>query len=244
MRLTIYAVVLWAVPIAVNSQASESKWQMMRDQLVNEIKQDMRRARHYLGYGELNVATIEALSAVARHEFVPADFQRDAYNNHPLPIGEGQTISQPFIVALMTDLLQVDSGSRVLEVGTGSGYQAAVLAELVDQVYSVEIVGALAERARNTLSRLGYTNVYVRHGDGTRGWQEQAPFDGIIVTAAGIELPDELLDQLAPGGTMVMPVGAQHETQQLKVIKRALDGSFEENDALPVRFVPITTEVR
>ncbi|MBL6691010.1 MAG: protein-L-isoaspartate(D-aspartate) O-methyltransferase [Pseudomonadales bacterium] len=184
-----------------------------------------------------------AMEAVPRHEFVPDSVKPQAYDNRPLPIGEMQTISQPLIVALMTQLLEPRLGDRILELGTGSGYQAAVLAELVDQVYSVEIIGALADEAAARLKRLGYDNVTVRHGDGTLGWEEVAPFDGIIVTAAGIEIPDALMRQLRLGGRLVMPVGEVGGVQQLKLVENRPEGLINEN-VLSVRFVPITRDIR
>jgi protein-L-isoaspartate(D-aspartate) O-methyltransferase len=208
--------------------------------MVEEIKDDMFRVRAYIGKDRLSEPVVEAIDRVQRHLFVPEDLLNYAYDNNPLPIGEGQTISQPFIVALMTELLEVDSRSRVLELGTGSGYQAAVLAEIVEEVYSIEIVEPLAKQAAARLEKLGYFNVHVKHGDGTLGWPEHAPFDGIIVTAAGVEIPDALLDQLAPGAKLVIPVGTQREVQQLMVITRNEDGTFSERTTIPVRFVPIT----
>ena len=212
----------------------------MREQMIREIKVDAYQTRKYLGKETLDAKVMAALARVPRHEFVPESLQKSAYLNQPLPIGRGQTISQPFIVALMTDLLGVDNTSKVYELGTGSGYQAAVLAELVDSVYSVEIVPTLAEEARDRLARLGYTNVHTRTGDGFYGWPEEAPFDGIIVTAAGLDVPVTLLDQLKPGGRMVIPVGQQHAVQQLLVVSKAEDGSVSERNVLPVMFVPIT----
>jgi protein-L-isoaspartate(D-aspartate) O-methyltransferase len=182
-------------------------------------------------------AVLDAMRTVPRHEFVPDRLERDAYDDGPLPIGHGQTISQPYIVALMTDLANVGKGDRVLEVGTGSGYQAAVLAELGAEVYSIEIVEALAERARKTLSRLGYEKVHVRHGDGYAGWPEHAPFDAIVVTAAPPEIPKPLEEQLAVGGRLVVPVGERY--QELKVIERT-DRGYERRTEIPVRFVPMT----
>lgn len=229
----------FAVILAVNVYAQEVNRTMQREQLVREVQADVRRLSGYVGYDELKPATISAIQKVERHRFVPAQYADEAYDNHPLPIGQGQTISQPLIVALMTDLLNVDNFSTVLELGTGSGYQAAVLGEMVADVYTVEIVPELAHQATERLARLGYNNVHVRHGDGTKGWPEAGPFDGIIVTAAGIEIPPELLAQLKPGGRMVMPVGAQNTGQQLKVITKG-EGGIESRDVLPVRFVPIT----
>lgn len=241
-RLTVMLAVIWAVigtpEVAVGDENRDYK--AMRDRLVNEIKHDIYRTRHYIGVDELDPAVLQAIGKVERHEFVPDELRDEAYANHPLPIGSGQTISQPYIVALMTQLLEVDGSARVLEVGTGSGYQAAVLGEIVDEVYTIEIVETLAERAEANLSRLGYDNVHVRHGDGMLGWPEHAPFDGIIVTAAGLEIPRTLIDQLATGGRMVMPVGGQLETQQLMVVTKNEDGSVTERATIPVRFVPIT----
>ncbi|HVE66135.1 MAG TPA: protein-L-isoaspartate(D-aspartate) O-methyltransferase, partial [Thermoanaerobaculia bacterium] len=178
---------------------------------------------------------------VPRHEFVPPTLIARAYENRPLPIGEGQTISQPYIVALMTELLELKPSSRVLEIGTGSGYQSAVLAELASQVYTIEIVPELASLAGSRLKELDYGNVSVREGDGYRGWPEHAPFDAIIVTAAPERIPQPLLDQLAPGGIMVIPVGGFF--QELKVFRKSGDGRITEKDILPVRFVPMTGEV-
>ena len=183
---------------------------------------------------------LAAMRQVPRHLFVPEEFRSQAYEDHPLPIGEGQTISQPYIVGLMTELLQVRPGDKVLEVGTGSGYQAAVLAAMGCQVYTIEIRPTLAAQARERLARLGYANVQVRVGDGYRGWPEAAPFAGIIVTAAPEKVPEPLLQQLAPCGRLVIPVGSFY--QQLKVITRE-NGGFAEKDVIPVRFVPMAGEV-
>ena len=180
-----------------------------------------------------------ALGKVERHRFVPAGQQSLAYRNHPLSIGSGQTISQPYIVALSTDLVAPQPGQRVLEIGTGSGYQAAMLAEIVQKVYSIEIVPSLGNEAAARLKTLGYANVEVRIGDGYAGWPEQAPFDSIVVTAAAPRVPQALVDQLKPGGRMVIPVGASFEAQELLVIEKQADGSVERKSVLPVRFVPL-----
>jgi len=180
---------------------------------------------------------LAAMRRVPRHAFVPEARQDEAYADHPLPIGHGQTISQPYIVAVMTELARVGPGSRVLEIGTGSGYQAAVLAEVGAEVWSIEIVEPLAHRARETLARLGYDRVHVRHGDGFAGWPEEAPFDAVVVTAAPGSVPPPLLDQLAPGGRLVIPVGDSY--QELQVHRRTPDG-FEVETVFPVRFVPMT----
>ena len=184
---------------------------------------------------------LAAMRKVPRHRFVDDAQRAEAYEDHPLPIPGNQTISQPYIVALMTELLELKPDSRVLEIGTGSGYQSAVLAELAKEVYTIEIVPELARLARTRLSELDYANVTVREGDGYRGWPEHAPFDGIIVTAAPERIPQPLLDQLAPGGIMVIPVGGFF--QELKVFRKSADGRITERDILPVRFVPMTGEV-
>jgi protein-L-isoaspartate(D-aspartate) O-methyltransferase len=185
--------------------------------------------------------TLAAMRKVERHRFVPEASVESAYADHPLPIGHGQTISQPYIVAFMTEALGLQGGERVLEVGTGSGYQAAVLAEIAARVYTIEIVEPLATEARERLAALGYRNVEVRSGDGYRGWPEAAPFDAIIVTAAAPRIPEPLTDQLADGGRLVIPVG--DEFQELVVVTRRGTG-LEERRVLPVRFVPMTGEVR
>jgi protein-L-isoaspartate(D-aspartate) O-methyltransferase len=184
---------------------------------------------------------LAAMRKVPRHLFVDPSQRAQAYEDHPLPIPGNQTISQPYIVALMTELLELSPSDRVLEIGTGSGYQSAVLAELAREVYSIEIVPELARSAAERLKELGYTDVAVREGDGYRGWPEHAPFDGIIVTAAPERIPQPLLDQLAPGGVMVIPVGGFF--QELKVFRKSADGRITERDILPVRFVPMTGEV-
>ena len=181
---------------------------------------------------------LAAMRKVPRHLFVPENLIPEAYDDTPLPIGYGQTISQPYIVALMTELLQLRGDEKVLEVGTGSGYQAAVLAELAREVYTIEIVEPLARQAAERLRELGYTNVHVRHGDGYDGWPEKAPFDGIIVTAAPEEIPKPLLDQLKPGGRLVIPVGAW--SQDLLVVTKSADGKITRRVVIPVRFVPMT----
>ena len=185
---------------------------------------------------------LSAMEQVPRHLFVPEEVRGRAYSDHPLPIGAGQTISQPYIVGLMTQLLEVRPGDRILEIGTGSGYQAAVLSRVASQVYTIEIVKPLGEQAERTLSRLGYSNIHTRIGDGYQGWPEAAPFDGIIVTAAPSEVPKPLLDQLAVGGNLVVPVG--DSWQDLKVYTKQKDGSFRQRKVLPVRFVPMTGEAQ
>jgi protein-L-isoaspartate(D-aspartate) O-methyltransferase len=187
-------------------------------------------------------AVLAAMERVPRHLFVPAAERAQAYEDHPLPIGFGQTISQPYVVALMTSLAGVGPRSRVLEIGTGSGYQAAVLSRLAGTVFSVEIVEPLGERARQTLSSLGYDNVHVRIGDGYRGWPEEAPFDAIVLTAAAPAVPQPLLDQLKVGGKMVLPLGGYD--QDLLVLTKRADGGVDRTSVIPVRFVPMTGEAQ
>jgi len=189
--------------------------------------------------GVTNQGVLGAMLAVPRHEFVPASWRGAAYSDRPLPIGEGQTISQPYIVALMTELLQLESGDRVLEVGTGSGYQAAVASHLADSVFTIEILPGLAERATRRLARLGYRDVVTRTADGYFGWPEHAPFDAIVVTAAAGHIPPPLVQQLAPGGRMVIPVGGAFQVQQLVLVEKKPDGSVTTRTLLPVRFVPL-----
>jgi len=184
-------------------------------------------------------AVLRAMRSVPRHLFVPVSMTSEAYNDHPLPIGAGQTISQPYIVALMSELLEVKSDHRVLEIGTGSAYQAAVLSLLAANVYSIEIVASLGEQARERLKRLGYDNVEVRIGNGYLGWPEQAPFDGVIVTAAPEEIPQPLIDQLKSGGRLVAPVGPAGGAQELVVIEKGPSGKLRRRSVLPVRFVPM-----
>jgi protein-L-isoaspartate(D-aspartate) O-methyltransferase len=186
---------------------------------------------------------LAAMGKVPREEFVPADQRPHAYEDRPLPIGEEQTISQPYIVALMTELLEVKQGDKVLEIGTGSGYQAAILAELTHRVYTIEIIPPLAQRAGKTLRRLGYDTVKVKTGNGYLGWPEQAPFDGIVVTCAPEKVPEPLKEQLAEGGRMVIPVGPQWTSQTLYVLRKK-NGKLEQQDVIPVRFVPMVQQRR
>ena len=188
----------------------------------------------------LDPRVIAAMEKVPRHLYVPADMQRNAYDNRPLPIGHGQTISQPYIVALMTDLLHVKPGDVVFELGTGSGYQAAVLAELVNQVYTIEIIPPLAKQADERLVKLGYRNIRVKIADGYYGWEKQAPFDAIIVTASAGHIPPSLVKQLKRGGRMVIPVGAPFMVQDLMLVEKQADGSITTRSILPVSFVPVT----
>jgi len=187
---------------------------------------------------------LKALANVERHLFVDDELKDAAYEDHPLPIGQGQTISQPFIVASMTELLQLKGGEKILEIGTGSGYQAAILAKIAKEVYSIEILEELGLKAKKRLEELGYKNVHVKIGDGYKGWPEHAPFDGILVTAAPDHVPSPLLEQLKPGGRMVIPVGKQYGIQNLKVIEKKQDQSLKEEFQYPVRFVPLTRKFK
>jgi protein-L-isoaspartate(D-aspartate) O-methyltransferase len=195
--------------------------------------------------GVMDPAVLAAMRAVPRHRFVPDEYDDQAYLDHPLPIGENQTISQPYIVALMTEVLRLEPDDRVLEIGTGSGYQAAVLGEIAAEVFTIEIIPSLGERAREVLSDLGYDNVHVRVGDGYQGWPDRAPFDAVIVTAAPRKVPQPLLDQLAPGGRLVVPEGDVIQQLVLYVRREGPDGPhFDRKPLLGVRFVPMTGEVR
>jgi protein-L-isoaspartate(D-aspartate) O-methyltransferase len=223
------------------------EWRHMRtdrntdlDCLLDEIREEVRDTSQLTGRSALEQRVMEALRQTPRDEFVPHELRYGAYANRPLPIGHGQTISQPYVVALMTDLIRPRPEDVVLEIGTGSGYQAAILSQLVKQVYSMEIVEELAGQASQRLQRLGYDNVEVRTGNGRLGWPEHAPYDAIIVTAAAIRVPPALIEQLKPGGTLVIPVGGQHVAQDLLVITKQGDGSVEEKHVLPVVFVPLT----
>jgi protein-L-isoaspartate(D-aspartate) O-methyltransferase len=211
-----------------------------QDALIAEIEAEARATARWTGRARFAPAVLAAMRRVRREAFVAAGDAARAYVNAPLPIGHGQTISQPFIVALMTELLDLRQTDRVLEVGTGSGYQAAVLAELSDDVCSVEVIPALAERARRVLAAQGYARVALRVGDGGQGWPERAPFDAIVVTAAAREVPPALVQQLAPGGRMVVPVGPPGEDQELRLVSRSGDGVVSERGLLSVAFVPLT----
>jgi protein-L-isoaspartate(D-aspartate) O-methyltransferase len=223
----------------MQAQAQDA-YEPQRKRMVEEIAALTRETRFDTGRASLSERVMGAMAKVPRHEFVPALERRNAYANRPLPIGMGQTISQPFIVALMTDLMEVKPGDRVLEIGTGSGYQAALLAELAGTVYTIEIVEPLAREAAERLKRLGYRNVVTRTGDGYQGWPEHAPFDAIMVTAAPREVPQPLIDQLKPGGRLVVPVGGQAAGQSLLLIEKRPDGGISRRTILAVRFVPLT----
>ncbi|MCK5322594.1 MAG: protein-L-isoaspartate(D-aspartate) O-methyltransferase [Desulfobulbaceae bacterium] len=208
--------------------------------MIQAIEKDVRQTSRYLDRKSLDPAVMSAMVHVPRHEFVPASYRGSAYENRPLPIGHGQTISQPYIVAIMSDLLNIKKEDQVLEIGTGSGYQAAILGELAKKVFTIEIVKPLAEQAAKRLKRLGYDNVEVRQGDGYYGWEEHAPFDAVIVTAAASHIPPPLIRQLKPGGRMMIPVGTRFMVQQLVLVEKNNRGKVTTRQLLPVMFVPLT----
>jgi len=221
------------------NSAEAQDYAAQRSRMVAQIEQMYGETRAETGLAAIAPQVRAALLKVERHRLVPSEQAHLAYRNHPLPIGHSQTISQPYIVALSTDLLAPAPGHVVLEVGTGSGYQAAVLAETVKQVYTIEIVEALGREAESRLKALGYRNIEVRVGDGYKGWPEKGPFDGIVVTAAAPSVPQALVDQLKPGGRLVIPVGGSGDIQFLKLLSKRADGGCDEKRVLPVRFVPL-----
>ncbi|MBI4757142.1 MAG: protein-L-isoaspartate(D-aspartate) O-methyltransferase [Betaproteobacteria bacterium] len=230
------ALCLFAILLAGPASAQDAVGE--RRAMMEEVAQMART----IGAGRQDVgpAVLAAMERVSRHEFVPLPLRIHAYDNRPLPIGHGQTISQPYIVAVMTDMLKVSAGDAALEIGTGSGYQAAVLAELGLRVWSIEIVKPLADDAAERLRRLRYRSVATKVGDGYDGWPERGPFDAIVVTAAASHVPPPLLRQLKPGGRMVIPVGAPFQTQQLLLVEKRADGGVTTRQMMPVRFVPLT----
>ncbi len=230
-RLGLAGVLLTLVP-ALAAAADPDEFVRQREAMVAE----QIEAR-----GVKDPGVLDAMRTVPRHEFVPESLRAAAYQDSPLPIGEGQTISQPYIVALMTELAEVGPQDKALEIGTGSGYQAAVLAELTPRLFTIEILPALAARAEATLRRLGYTRVRVRVGDGYLGWPEEAPFDAILVTAAPDHIPQPLVDQLAEGGVLVIPVGPEGRTQELKRLRKQ-EGRVVEEEVIPVIFVPLVRQ--
>ena len=229
-----------AIGVVGISPGMAQDWSARRHQMLTEIRADVIATRSYIGKGALNDDVLKAMGRVPRHAFVPPKAVDAAYENRPLAIGYGQTISQPYIVALMTDLLAPEPGDSILEVGTGSGYQAAIVAELGVHIRTIEIIPQLAKQARARFTRLGYDNIQVRHGDGYFGWPEAAPFDGIIVTAAADHVPPPLVRQLKNGGRMVIPVGQRFGVQYLLLITKSREGELKTRQILPVRFVPLT----
>jgi protein-L-isoaspartate(D-aspartate) O-methyltransferase len=210
------------------------------ERMLADIRHEAHYTQDYIQLASFSSRVMAAMAAVPRHCFVPADLQDYAYDNGPLPIGHGQTISQPYIVALMSELLQVGEGDTVLEIGTGSGYQTAVLSRLVRQVYSIEIVATLGKLAHERLQQLGFHNVETKIDDGYMGWAEHAPYDGIIVTAAAPHVPLPLLEQLKPGARLVIPLDYGLMRQQLMVLEKDFDGVITKTPVLPVAFVPLT----
>ena len=234
-------IVLLALPGA--GLCADGNYAAARRDMILSINETVAEARAHTGMASLDKQVMQAMTHVPRHEFVPPPMRRFAYHNRALPIGAEQTISQPYIVALMTHLAAVHADAVVLEVGTGSGYQAAVLAQLVRHVYTIEIIESLGKRAQSTLARLGYDNVSVKIGDGYQGWEEHAPYDAIIVTAAPEQVPQALLRQLRTGARLVIPVGAQHRVQSLQVLEKQPGGGIKIRDVLPVLFVPLVHEM-
>jgi protein-L-isoaspartate(D-aspartate) O-methyltransferase len=230
----------WILLAAVNflmsplNVAAEDSFTLARKHMVSELAGG--------AHAITNAQVLAAMGKVPRHEFVPSRYQSEAYLNRPLPIGHGQPISEPYVVAFMTEKIEPRPGDRVLEIGTGSGYQAAVLAELTTQVYTIEIIPDLANRAAATLQRLDYTNVCVRAGDGYKGWPEAAPFDAIIVTCSPEKVPQPLIDQLKEGGRMIIPIGS-HSKQELVLLHKH-DGRLDRKAVLPIHFVPMTGEAQ
>ncbi len=233
------AALLLAAAVAASAADAQMSYEARRQALVEDVRRTAKLARAD-GAPMISSETLDVIGKVPRHEFVPAPQRDVAYMNRPLPIGGGQTISQPYIVALMTELAEVGPNDVVLEIGTGSGYQAAVLSELAREVYTIEIIDWLGERAATDLARLGYDNVHVRVGDGYAGWPEHAPFEAIVVTAAPETVPQPLIDQLAEGGRMVIPVGRQGGVQMLRVLTKSASGGIDDERVIPVMFVPFT----
>ena len=230
------------LPLVQNMKTDSLDW--YRPRFPERKEERLRMVKVYIQnniYKPIHdIRVLEAMRAVPRHKFVPSQFQDQAYMNHPLPLSQGQTISQPFIVAHMTELLQISAGDKILEIGTGSGYQAAVLSELTPFVYSIEIVDKLGKKAAIILNKLGYKTIALKIGDGYEGWEEYSPFDGIIVTCAPEEIPVPLLNQLKPGGRIVIPVGKAGMTQTLVVVEKDLNGKLKKQIQYPVVFVPMT----
>ncbi|HEY5733244.1 MAG TPA: protein-L-isoaspartate(D-aspartate) O-methyltransferase [Gammaproteobacteria bacterium] len=240
-RLLLIGSLLWLIMLPAHA-TGESEYKLARERLIELIEQDVRETSEYINKTQLDQRVMDAMASVPRHEFVPERQRVSAYDNRPLAIGHGQTISQPYMVAVMTDLIKPEPGDRVLEIGTGSGYQAAILAQLVDKVFSIEIIEPLGTAAERLFQKLGYDNIVSRIGDGYYGWKEQAPFDAIVVTAAASHVPPPLIEQLKPGGHMVIPVGSRFLTQQLMLVTKDEKGQVATRQVLPVAFVPLTGE--
>lgn len=227
--------------IILSTESAAAMQNTLNDMLA-DIEAEVRFTREAIGKEALAAKVMDAMATVPRAAFVPPELQAEAYDNGPLPIGHGQTISQPYIVALMTDLLQTCADQRILEIGTGSGYQSAVLSLLCKQVYTVERVAELSHNAAACLKQLGFNNIHLRVGNGYDGWPEHAPYDGILVTAAASHIPPALLEQLRPGGRMVIPVGPAYSAQQLLLLEKDAQGQTRTQDILAVAFVPLRDE--
>ncbi len=237
-RIIVFLSCLLALSAATAQEID--KYASQRQLMAEEIAADARRLVRYIDKDSVSDSVMQVMSTVPRHLFVPPQIRDEAYENRPLPIGYGQTISQPYIVALMTDLLEPRPDHKVLEIGTGSGYQAAVLSGLVKEVYSIEIIDKLGHAAKQVFKDLHYNNVSTRIADGYDGWPEHAPFDSIIVTAGISHIPPPLVRQLKNGGTMVIPVGTRFQTQQLTLVKKDHTGAITTQQIIPVIFVPFT----
>lgn len=238
--LLIRGFILLLAILACQAVLARDDYELLRQRMVQEIAAMTTDTGFETGRTTLDERVLAAMRKVERHKFVPPGEVVNAYQNRPLPIGHGQTISQPYIVALMTDLMRVERNHTVLEIGTGSGYQAAILAELAKAVYTIEIIEPLGKQAQERLQNLGYRNVQTTVGDGYYGWAQYAPFDSIIVTALASHIPPPLVKQLKPGGRMVIPVGTQFLTQYLMLVEKNPDGTVSSKQLLPVRFVPLT----
>lgn len=222
------------------SLQAEDDYEALRQKMIKHIKTMIQQTQQETGKDSFGERVMAAMAKVPRHQFVPESQKEYAYENRPLSIGHGQTISQPYIVALMTDFLNLSPDDVVLEVGTGSGYQAAILSELVKKVYTIEIIEKLGKKAQKRLADLGYDNVEVKIGDGYHGWEAHAPYDAIIVTAAASHIPPPLIQQLKPGGQMVVPVGERFHVQHLTLVEKNQDNKVKMRQVLPVAFVPLT----
>ena len=234
-------IIVCSIILQLNVLAAEpDEFVAARRTLLAEISALAKETQVETGQGLFSNKVMAAMGKVPRHHFVPPEVERYAYRNRPLPIGYGQTISQPFLVAYMTELLKVNKDSRVLEIGTGSGYQAAILGELTKEVYTIEIIKPLAERATETLKRNGYANVHVHVGDGYYGWEKYAPFDAIMVTAVASHIPQPLIHQLKQGGRMLIPLGSSFMPQHLVLVEKDMQGRVRTRELLPVQFVPLT----
>ncbi|MDM8547272.1 protein-L-isoaspartate(D-aspartate) O-methyltransferase [Candidatus Venteria ishoeyi] len=235
-----FRILIIVLSMLLVSSVTAGDYEQKRMDMIEEIQSMSGLTGNKTGHKRFSDKVMTALAKVKRHELVPETTRVNAYANRPLPIGHGQTISQPYIVALMTELLAPEAEHKILEVGTGSGYQAAVLAEIVSQVYSIEIIEPLGQRAQQDLQRLGYQNIQLKVADGYYGWKEAGPFDGIIVTAVASHIPPPLIKQLKPGGHMVIPVGGRFQVQQLMLVEKDSNGKVKTRQILPVRFVPLT----